>query len=151
MAMRASLAVPGVFAPVRVQQRLLADGGLVRNLPVDMARAMGADVIIAVNVGTPLSPEKELNSAIGVARQMINILTEQNVQRSIRELGEQDVLIAPDLAGVGFMDFAQHARAIAAGEAAARAVAAKLSHLALPSEDYAVLEDRRLAAPARPD
>jgi NTE family protein len=50
LAMRASLAVPGVFAPVRVNQRLLVDGGLVRNLPVDVAREMGADIIIAVNV-----------------------------------------------------------------------------------------------------
>ena len=95
MSLRASLSVPGVFAPVRVNQRLLVDGGLVRNLPVDMARAMGADVVIAVNVGTPLAGESELQSALGVAQQMLHILTEQNVQRSLKELGERDVLITP--------------------------------------------------------
>ncbi len=71
VAMRASLAVPGVFAPVRVGQRLLVDGGLVRNLPIDLARAMGAEVIVAVNVGTPLAPESALGNAIGVAQQML--------------------------------------------------------------------------------
>ena len=63
LAMRASLAVPAVFAPVRVGRRLVVDGGLVRNLPVGTARAMGADIVIAVNVGTTLAPEKELGSA----------------------------------------------------------------------------------------
>ena len=130
--MRASLAVPGVFAPVRVNGRLVVDGGLVRNLPVDMARAMGADIVIAVNVGTPLAPEKSWRSALGVAQQMIHILTEQNVQRSLRELRAQDVLVAPDLAGVGFLDFGKHDQAIRAGEAAARALAARLAPLALP-------------------
>jgi len=143
LAMRASLAVPGVFAPVRVNGRLLADGGLVRNLPVDMARAMGADIVIAVNVGTPLAPEKDLNSAIGVARQMLQILTEQNVQRSLRELGPNDILIAPDLGGVSFLDFQRGGRAIQAGEEAARQVAAQLQRLAVPAEAHAAFEARR--------
>jgi predicted acylesterase/phospholipase RssA len=112
LAMRASLAVPGVFAPVRVNQRLLVDGGLVRNLPVDVAREMGADIIIAVNVGTPLAQEKELISAVSVAQQMLQILTEQNVQRSLKELRPGDVLLQPDLGGIGFLDFARHDRAM---------------------------------------
>ena len=151
LTMRASLAVPGVFAPVRIRERLVVDGGLVRNLPVDMARAMGADIVIAVNVGTPLAPEKELGSAIGVAQQMLNILTEQNVQRSIKELGPKDILIAPDLTGVSFLDFQTFDRAIHAGEKAARALAERLAPLALPAADYARLENRRLAPPALDD
>lgn len=151
LAIRASLAVPGVFAPVRVKQRLVVDGGLVRNLPVDMARAMGADVVIAVNVGTTLAPEEELGSAIGVAQQMLQILTEQNVQRSLKELGPHDILIAPDLKGITFLDFARHDRAIKAGEQAAHALAPRLAALAMPAADYAVFENRRLAAPALDD
>ncbi|MES2077638.1 MAG: patatin-like phospholipase family protein [Pseudomonadota bacterium] len=151
LTMRASLAVPGVFAPVRVKERLLVDGGLVRNLPIDVARAMGADVIIAVNVGTPLAPEKELGSAIGVAQQMLQILTEQNVQRSLKELGAKDVLIAPDLNGIGFLDFERHDRAMRAGEAAAREMSARLLQLALPEAQYAAYEQQRLAAPAPED
>ena len=148
LSMRASLAVPGVFSPVRVNNRLVVDGGLVRNLPVDMARAMGADIVIAVNVGTPLAPEKDLGSAIGVAQQMLQILTEQNVQRSLKELQPQDILVAPDLTGVSFLDFENYARAMRAGEQAAQALAARLAPLALPPEQYAAREQLRLAAPA---
>ncbi|WP_426101691.1 patatin-like phospholipase family protein [Massilia sp. TSP1-1-2] len=151
LTMRASLAVPGVFAPVRVNGRLVVDGGLVRNLPVDLAIRMGADVIIAVNVGTPLAPEKNLGSAFGVAQQMINILTEQNVQRSIRELRAQDVLIAPPLAGIGFLEFRSVGSAIKAGELAARAMAPRLAPLALPEAEYALFENTRLAPPALAD
>ena len=147
-AVRASLAVPGVFAPVRVGGRLLVDGGLVRNLPVDIARHMGADIVIAVNVGTPLAGEDELGSAFGVAQQMLNILTEQNVQRSIRELGAADLLITPALNGIGFLDFAQGERAMAAGLAAAQALAPRLAELALPADSYDAHEWLRLASPA---
>jgi NTE family protein len=151
LAMRASLAVPGVFAPVRVDQRLVVDGGLVRNLPVNLARAMGADIVIAVNVGTPLAPEKDLGSALGVAQQMLNILTEQNVQRSLKELQPQDILIAPELGGVGFLDFQDAERAIVAGEQAARRLAARLAPLAMDQRQYALFEHRRLAPPALAD
>src|SRR5476649_1883194 len=147
LAMRASLAVPGVFAPVRVNQRLLVDGGLVRNLPVDVARDMGADIIIAVNVGTPLAQEKELISAVSVAQQMLQILTEQNVQRSLKELRPDDILLAPDLGGIGFLDFARHDRAMKAGEAAVRAMSAQLVRLSLPEAQYASYELKRLSAP----
>ncbi|MYM80834.1 patatin domain-containing protein [Duganella sp. FT50W] len=147
LAMRASLAVPGVFAPVRVNQRLLVDGGLVRNLPVDVAREMGADIIIAVNVGTPLAQEKELVSAVSVAQQMLQILTEQNVQRSLKELRADDVLLQPNLGGIGFLDFARHDRAMREGEAAVRAMSAKLVKLALPEAQYAAYEVKRLSAP----
>jgi NTE family protein len=147
LAMRASLAVPGVFAPVRVNQRLLVDGGLVRNLPVDVAREMGADIIIAVNVGTPLAQEKELVSAVSVAQQMLQILTEQNVQRSLKELRPNDILLAPDLGGIGFLDFARYDRAMKAGEAAVRSMSEQLVKLALPEALYASYEVRRLSAP----
>lgn len=143
MALRASMAVPGVFAPVTVQDRLLVDGGLVRNLPVDVARSMGADIIIAVNVGTPASNQVEFLSALGVAQQMLKILTEQNVQRSLNELTDRDVLVAPALEGFGFLDFRDPQRAIAAGEAAARRVAARLAKLAVSDIDYTAWADRR--------
>jgi NTE family protein len=136
---------------VRVNGRLVADGGLVRNLPIDLAHEMGADIVIAVNVGTPLAPEKSLGSAIGVAQQMINILTEQNVQRSLKELRPQDILIAPDLDGVGILDFHKLERALAAGDKGARASAARLAALALAAPEYALLEARRLRAPALVD
>ncbi len=144
VSMRASLSVPGLFAPLRADGRLLVDGGLVRNLPVDIARALGADVIIAVNVGTPLAEEEAaFGSAFGVAQQMLNILTEQNVQRSIAQLRPADVLITPPLKSVSFIDFGAGPRVVKIGEDAARALAERLQTLALSPEAYAASEARR--------
>jgi len=145
-ALRASMAVPGVFAPLRVNGRPLVDGGLVRNLPVDLARSLGADLIIAVNVGTPLLEDREITSAVMVANQMLQILTEQNVQRSLRELQAQDIVIDPDLVSMGFMEFARADEAIATGRRAALAAQSRLEQLAAPAEQ-ARLQARRLATP----
>lgn len=137
-ALRASLSVPGVFAPVRVNNRLLVDGGLVRNLPVETARAAGADIVIAVNVGTPLGDdERELASSVGVMRQMLALLTEQNVTQSLAALRPRDILITPDLAGVGFLAFKAYEKAEKAGEDAARRVAERLQALSLSPEAWA--------------
>jgi NTE family protein len=146
LALRASMAVPGVFAPLRVNGRPLVDGGLVRNLPVDIARQLGADIIIAVNVGTPLLEDREITSAVMVANQMLQILTEQNVQRSLRELRPQDIIIDPDLPGMGFMDFYRADEAMATGRRAALAAGARLEALAAPA-DQAAIQSRRLAPP----
>ena len=104
-AMRASMSVPGGMAPVAVGNRQLVDGGLVRNLPVDVARSMGADIIIAVNLGTPLMRPEQITSVLSVTGQMINILTEQNVRRSLAELKPQDILIVPELGDFSAGDF----------------------------------------------
>ncbi|MFZ6748582.1 patatin-like phospholipase family protein [Undibacterium sp. Ren11W] len=149
--LRASLAVPGVFAPVHINQHLVVDGGLVRNLPIDMAHKMGADIVIAVNVGTPLAEERQLGSAISVAQQMLQILTEQNVQRSLNELRPQDILIAPDLAGISFLDFNEHDKTMLAGQVATRLSASRLKALAVSEETYAALEQNRFAAFIAPD
>ena len=130
MALRSSMSVPGVFAPVEHEGRILGDGGLVNNLPVDLARRMGADIVIAVNVGTPVGGRETLGSVIGLTAQMINILTEQNVQRSLALLRTDDVLVRPQLEPLGSGDFAQTAEFIRRGEAAAAAQLARLADLA---------------------
>ncbi|MGL4574143.1 MAG: patatin-like phospholipase family protein [Burkholderiaceae bacterium] len=145
-AMRASMAIPGAFAPLEIDGALLVDGGLARNLPVDVARAMGAQIIIAVNVGTPRLPRERINSALDVAQQMINILTEQNVGRSLAELTERDILISPDLDKVSAGDFERSADIIARGEKATRAQLAKLSVLAIDPQLYAALDAVRTAS-----
>ena len=90
-AIRASMSVPGAVAPAEVGNRQLVDGGLVRNLPVDIARSMGAEIIIAVNLGTPLLRPDQITSVLSVSLQMINILTEQNVNRSLAEITAKDI------------------------------------------------------------
>jgi NTE family protein len=151
VAMRASMSIPGAFAPAEVGGRLLGDGGLVRNLPVEVAREMGADIIIAVNVGTPLLPRETLASALGVAQQMINILTEQNVEISLAKLRPGDVLISPELAGVSFIDFQRGHELVEIGERAARAATPRLAALALPTEQYARWEAQRHRFAAIPE
>jgi NTE family protein len=145
VALRASLSVPGLFAPLVHDGRTLVDGGLVRNVPVDLARALGAEVLIVVNVGTPVGHVRELGSALGVAQQMINVLTEQNAQRSLRELQPGDVLIQPDLGGLDASALATGAaQAIAAGEAAARAAADRLAVLAADAAGWQAFDQARV-------
>jgi len=151
VAMRASMSIPGAFAPTQVDGRLLGDGGLVRNLPVEVAREMGADIVIAVNVGTPLLPRDSLASALGVAQQMINILTEQNVEISLAKLKPTDILISPDLANVSFIDFQRGEELVAIGERAGRAAAARLARLAMPAAQYAAWDAQRMRFAAMPE
>jgi NTE family protein len=136
-AMRASMSIPGVFSPAEVRGRILGDGGLVDNLPIDVVRKMGADIVIAVNIGTPLSSREQLSSVVGLTSQMINILTEQNVRQQLATLRPGDVLISPDLGALSAIDFTSGKEFIAQGEAAARSAVVQLSALAAPAEAYA--------------
>lgn len=143
-AMRASMSLPGVFAPVPFGRRLLVDGGLIDNLPVDLARSMGADVLIVVNVGTPLSKRNELNSVVGVMAQMVNLLTEQNVRKSLESLTEADILITPDLEGFTSADLKRSAEIIERGEAAARSAQTLLMRFARPREEFLAWNNARM-------
>ncbi len=120
-----------MFSPIELRGHLLGDGGLVDNLPVDVVRKMGAEVVIAVNIGTPLMTREQLSSIVGLTGQMINILTEQNVRAQLASLRPGDVLISPDLGALSAVDFNQGAEFIAQGEAAARQAAPQLAALAL--------------------
>lgn len=137
LALRSSMSVPGVFPPTEVAGRVLGDGGLVNNVPVDVARAMGAELVIVVNIGTPLAGRETLNSAVGLTTQMINILTEQNVQRSLASLGPQDLLITPQLGALDSGDFDQAASFVALGGSAARGHSDRLAVLGLDAPRYA--------------
>lgn len=148
LALRSSMSVPGVFAPTEVDGRVLGDGGLVNNLPVDVARALGAEVVIVVNIGTPPGGRETLSSAVGLTSQMINILTEQNVQRSLATLGPRDVLIAPALGTLSSGDFDQAVRFFALGEAGARGRSDRLAALALDTPAYAAWRAQHAQPPA---
>ncbi len=145
-AMRASASAPGVFAPVEQGGRLLVDGGLADNLPVSVARAMGVDRLIVVDVGFPLQKRQRLASVATISNQMLAILIRRssNVQR--RSLAADDVLIDPELGDASSFDFGAIGRAISLGEDAARAGAARLAGLALSPELYAQYRSTRDAA-----
>jgi NTE family protein len=137
MAMRASMAVPAVFDPVRRDGALLVDGGLVRNLPVDVARGMGADVVIAVDVGTKLAGEEEITNALAIVYQMSGLLTVFNTEVQIETLGEDDVLISPDIGDkISSADFKKLDEAIPLGYAATEAVQDQLQKYSLSESEY---------------
>ena len=151
-AMRASMSVPGLIAPVDHQGRKLVDGGLVDNLPVREVRDhCKADVVIAVNVGSPLLKAEEVGSLLTVSAQMIGILTEQNVQRSLATLSPRDIYIQPELNGISAGDFTKHVEAAASGRKAAQAAAGKLAGLSASEAAYAAwwqgIEVRRRPSP----
>jgi len=143
-AMRASMSVPGLFTPAEIDGRILGDGGLVNNLPVDVVRAMGADIIIAVNIGTPLMSRDQLSSVLGYTAQTINILTEQNVRAQLASLRPSDILVSPDLGELTFIDFAKAAQFIALGEKAAEGMRDKLAALSQSATTYAAFQNSLL-------
>ncbi|HRQ63406.1 MAG TPA: patatin-like phospholipase family protein [Xanthomonadaceae bacterium] len=143
---RASMSVPAAFQPIRIDGRLLVDGGVVDNVPVDVARAMGVTHLIVVDVGEPLLPEEHLNSPLSITLQMVSVLMHAQTQRRLESLGERDVLIRPELGDIGSTQFDRAADTLAPGEAAAEAVIDHLRSLALSPSDYA----RHRAARGRP-
>lgn len=145
-ALRASMAVPGVFSPVELDGRLLVDGGVVDNLPVDQARAMGADIVIAVDVGTPMAEKRRPDSIASILSRTSTMLTRVNVERNLLQV---DLLVRPDVGAYGLLDFTQSRQILPRGEAAARAVAAELSRLAVDEDTWqAFLRRQRRTTPA---
>ncbi len=116
-AVRASCAIPGVFQPVEHQGRLLVDGGTVDNLPSSVAREMGADIVIAVDVSQKVA-NYNITNLVDVTLQAVEIMFSENVERGRREA---DVLILPAVNGVAMMDFTQKKRLMQAGMEATQA------------------------------
>ena len=137
-AMRASMSVPGLMAPLEYRGRKLVDGGLVDNVPIrEVRERCRAEVVIAVNVGSPLLKPEAIGSLLSVAAQMINILTEQNVTQSLATLGPRDIYIKPDLEGITAGDFERHAETADRGRKAAEAVTDRLRALSVSEAEYA--------------
>ncbi len=136
-AIRASMSVPAVMAPVPWEGRRLVDGGIASNMPVKVAKDMGADIIIAVDLGAPLSEHDIGESLTGVVDQLSALLVRRNVEESIAMLTEQDVRIRPDLGDIASGQFERVGEAIPTGEIAANLMVDELKVLSLSEEDYA--------------
>lgn len=136
IAMRASMSAPGVFAPVELNGRLLVDGGLAENLPINVARAMHADVLIVSDVSFPLQERAALDSALSISNQMLAILVRKDSDRQRATLNPQDILIEPNLGSATATDFSVPANVIAGGAAAARDAVAKLSVYSVGDSAY---------------
>jgi NTE family protein len=133
-AIRASMSIPAVFTPVEIGDHLLVDGGLTDNLPVDIARAMGADVVIAVDISTPPLTREQLKSILNVTSQMINILMQKNVDEQAKNA---DFLIRPDIKRFSNMNFKDAGTLIPIGKEALLARADDLRKYAVPADEYA--------------
>ncbi len=135
-AIRASMSVPAIFATVKYQDRILVDGGISNNLPIDVVRDMGADIVIAVDIGTPLLEKDQLESALGVASQLTNILVRRTTNAQIATLGEQDILITPELGLFSAADFKGADILISKGVEATLALAERLKPMAAAQNEY---------------
>ena len=151
-AMRASMSVPGLMAPVPREDRKLVDGGLTDNLPVAEVKSLcGADVVIAVNVGSPLLKPEEVTGVVSVLGQVVNILTEQNVEKSKLLLAAGDIYIQPDLEDITATQFTRQLEAAKLGRVAALAASERLRRYSMPERDYVAWQDKqRQSAPHAP-
>jgi NTE family protein len=146
MALRASMSLPALFAPVETDGMMLVDGGLLNNLPVDVVKAMGAEIVIAVALEKP-PDEQQYYSLLGVAGRSISIMIAANERRS---MGLADLVIMPDLDGLGTGDYARLEEFVLRGRAAAERKALWLRQLALPEPEYRRYLEQR-ARRIRPD
>lgn len=103
-AMRATMSIPGVFRPVERDGRVLVDGGLLDNIPTDVIKELKPDVVIAVDVGTPLGDIKTITTVAGILSQSVSVML---VQADRRNLRLADIIIAPDLGDHSFLDFSE--------------------------------------------
>ena len=142
-AMQASMTVPGALKPVRWQQRLLVDGGVVNNMPVDAAQRIGAEIIIAVDLRDALFGEAELDSALNIIGQLTTYMTNSSADQQRELMKPGDIYLQPDL---GFMlapDFDKMESAYLAGRKAAMDALAELSRYQLSKADYRTYLDRK--------
>ncbi len=145
-ALRASMSIPGFFSPVEIEGRLLVDGGVVRNLPIDVARDMGADVVIAVDVSEDLGARgpDQLASLLGLSFQLTTLVVRVNTERV---LPLADVVLRPALGDLSIIEFERVEEAVRLGEEATRRAADALRPFALGPEAYAALQTRRRPTP----
>jgi len=132
-ALRATMAIPAVFAPVELNGRILADGGILNNIPTDVAKEMGADIILVVNIETQLGDRSSLQDLVGILGQTFYVVTVENSRRSLRQA---DIIVAPDLKNYGTFDFGAGKKIIELGYQGAQTKVALLKSLALDDAEW---------------
>jgi NTE family protein len=135
-AMRASMSIPGAFAPVILDDMILADGGLVRNIPIDVARNLCADVVIVVNLVEPSIDPKRLRSATQLLSRTMDVMIEANETLQLQTVRPDDVRIDVVMGDITTADFERVPETIPLGEAAARSMSAALQKYSVPENQY---------------
>ena len=138
LAIRASMAVPAVLTPVEIDGRLLVDGGIALNLPIEVAKSMGAERIVAVDISEKPATRENLRSVVDVTEQLTNLLTSRSFDGQLALLTDADVLLTPDLPPeYGSTTFGRMAETIDAGYQLAIANRALFADMQLTPEEYA--------------
>jgi len=138
-AMRSSMSLPAIFDPVEYGDRLLVDGGVLMNLPVSVGKEMGADVVIAVEVGAPLEPKDKVKNILQILYQLTGVVTVVNTREQKKLLGPDDFLLTPPIdSKIGSGSFADSSAAIPSGYTAVMANRERLSRLSLSETEWAL-------------
>jgi NTE family protein len=146
-AMRASMAIPGAFAPVISGDMVLADGGLMRNIPVDVARNLCADIVIVVNLVEPVAKAENMRSPTQLLGRTMDVMIEANETLQLQSLTPSDVRIDVIMGDIGTADFERVGEAIPLGEVAARKMESRLAPFAVSAEQYAAWRTRVTSDP----
>jgi NTE family protein len=144
-AILATLSSPGTLPPVLIDQTPLITGSLVNNLPVDVAREWGADIVIVVDIGTYIRAEDDLSSIFAIVDQVSHVLLQKNSQASIRQLGDADILIQPGVRPFKETDVREPERNVEEGAQSVSAVAARFDTIRLDEQKFAAISAERLA------
>ncbi|WP_057832063.1 patatin-like phospholipase family protein [Colwellia sp. TT2012] len=142
-AMKASAAVPGIVAAVEIDGLMLVDGGITNNMPIDVVKAMGADIVIAVDIGSPLAEQSELTSTVSVLNQLSTILTNNTSLAQKALLSDKDVLLRPAIDELSTTDWSVMPQALKLGEQAALANLTILAKLAIDDIDYQAYQQQK--------
>jgi len=135
-AMRASAAVPGVVEPVTIDGKLLVDGGIANNMPIDVVKAMGANIVIVVDIGSPLLSKDNINNTLDVFNQLSTILTNNTTQTQKKYLSTRDILIRPNIGNLSTTDFSIMEEALELGKQAALQAEQELKQLSVSEQQF---------------
>jgi len=144
-AMKASAAVPGIVAAVEINGKMLVDGGITNNMPIDVVKKMGADIVIAVDIGSPLAGQSELTSTVSVLNQLSTILTNNTSLTQKALLSDKDILLRPAIDDLSTTDWSVMPQALSLGEKEANTQSAALVKLAISDGEYQAYKQRKYA------
>ena len=151
VALRATMSVPGIFSPVRDEEQVYVDGGVLNNLPVDVAQQMGAEIVIAVHLQTRILGPQENLSAVDVLKHSAEVVISANEARSLEKLQQADIAVIADVAKFSLTDFDKYQELIAQGRSAIEGKANLLRLLSLTPDEwkaYTLQRDARKRQPA---
>ncbi|MDF2154201.1 patatin-like phospholipase family protein [Vibrio sp. CAU 1672] len=135
-AMMASMSVPGALPPYHLNGHMLVDGGVVNNMPVDLARSLGANIVIAVDISTDYKTAEEFTGLLTVADQLSNYLVRRSTQEQAQVMGDRDVYLRPNVGKMETVEFGKMPEAYLAGYEIAKSMQPRLEGLALSDADY---------------